>query len=169
MSTQDSLGAKNGFSGSAGEKDISKEQILKMMDYIKGLTDKKSFARSHKGDKGDCWSLPFKAIEAAGAVKPCQQRKTADLYVWGRRIDEFELRKGDIIQIEGKAELITTENAVYRFPTMHHSMVVMEYSPLGSEVKVAQQGAGKKTSYATYRLKSKTGGGIVYYYRPQKP
>jgi hypothetical protein len=169
MSTQGVPGTKYDLGGNSGERDISNEQILKMMKYIKGLIDKKSFAKSRKGDKGECWSLPFKAVEAAGAVKPCQSCKDEDLYVWGRRIDETDLKSGDIIQIEGKAELTTTDNEVYRFPHKHHSMVVIEYSPLGREVRVAQQGAGKKTSYTTYRLKSKTGDGVVYYYRPQKP
>jgi hypothetical protein len=170
MSTLGGVGGKYDLSvNSSEDKDISEQQVIKMMKFIKGLTDKRTYARSHQGDKGESWSLPFKAIEAAGAVKPCQTCKHEDLYVWGRRIDEIDLKTGDIIQIEGKAQFTTTDNRVHTFPHEHHSMVVIEYSPLGSEVRVAQQWAGQRTMYTTYRLKSKTGDGVVYYYRPQKP
>jgi hypothetical protein len=143
-----------------------------MLEFIEGERKMNRSVKVHSKDKGECWSLPYMALVTAGAAKPCSTGGNQALYVWGRAIDDFELAPGDIIQVERRAGLTAKDNVIHRFPHAHHSMVVISVSvavPSGTEVTVASQSPGQKLLYVTCLLKSKTGKGVLHYYRPQNP
>ena len=96
------------------------------------------------------------------------------LYVWGRRIDQKSLARGDIIQIKGVITFTnradTTDWELGSVDDPHHSMIVMRVGTPGKDgpvVKVAHQWKGKSVFYSWLRLGSNRGNGTVYYYRPQ--
>ena len=149
--------------------DISDEQVVKLLKFVKANRGKS--VKVNKDDKGECWSLAFKALEAAGADKPCTTCKgVVGLYVWGRQVTGLTLSSGDIIQIEGSAKLTTKDNSILTFPHDHHTMVIIEVEskdPAGPIVRVAHQWPGSKVHYDLIRLNSKTGEGVMFRYRPQ--
>jgi len=157
--------------GNQTANDITDEQVQKLLRFVEDNRQKKRTVKSHRGDKGECWSLPFKALIEAGADKPCQDCGDDALYVWGRRVDGLSLASGDIIQVEGVATLTSKDNArTLDFPHKHHSMIVIAVESPGADgpvVKVAHQWVGHPVSYDTVRLGSKTGAGVLYFYRPQ--
>jgi hypothetical protein len=172
MSTIGRICKKDDLGGGAGDKDISPEKVQKMLEFIEGERKMNRSVKARPKDKGECWSLPYMALVTAGAAQPCSAGRNQAPYVWGRVIDDFELAPGDIIQVEGRAELTAKDNLVHRFPHAHHSMVVLSVSVAGlsgTEVTVATQSPGQKLLYTTYLLKSKRGKGVLHYYRPQNP
>gem|GEM_PF-7052261 len=133
-----------------------------MFKYIKN-----SYGRISKygaGDKGECWSLPYNALEAASASLPCLTCGEAAKYVWGRFILEGEAKSGDVIQIDGKVEMLTKNGHKHRFK--HHTMIIISKS--GLEIKVAHQWVGSKVHYDDYNLWNQSGEGRMSYYRPQQ-
>ena len=157
--------------GASSTNDISDDQRKKLLRFVEINRKQRRSVKAHKQDKGECWSLAFMALRSAGADEPCRNCGDAALYIWGRRIAQSELAPGDVIQIEGPAELTNKSNTrVLRFPHQHHTMVVMEVQSPGADgaiVKVAHQWAGTKVHYNTVRLGSKIGTGVMHYYRLQ--
>lgn len=157
--------------GDSTANDISDKQRKKLLRFVENSRKARRSVKAHSRDKGQCWSLPFVALGRAGVNKPCRSCGEAALYVWGRRVDSSSLAPGDIIQIEGPA--VFTNKASTRelhFPHDHHSMIVVKVESPGKDggiVKVAHQWHRKPVHYSTIRLGSKTGAGVVHYYRPQ--
>jgi hypothetical protein len=152
--------------GDSTANDITDEQRNKLLKFVEDNRRKKRSAKAHKGDKGECWSLPFMALGAAGVDKPCNTCGEEALYVWGRRLDGLNLAPGDIIQVEGAAEFTSKDTSrTLHFPHEHHSMIVIAVE--SDVVKVGHQWQGITVRYDTIRLGSKTGAGVVHYYRPQ--
>lgn len=59
------------------------------------------YAQNRLGKKvgrGQCWDLPFHALQGVGAKTPHDLGE--DLYVWGEEISLSEATKGDILQFE---------------------------------------------------------------------
>src|SRR5262249_31216276 len=144
--------------------DITDEQSKKMAEFSSKVEGQ--VIRYRKADKGECWSLPYAALEAAGAALPCERgncKGNAATYEWGRKITSAELRTGDIIQINGKTRWVNGVGHEDRFK--HHSMVVLGRE--GRIVTVAQQWVDKPVHIQTYDLDQRKGGNITYY-RPGK-
>ena len=142
--------------------DIAKDQVVKMFKYIKSVHN--TVSKFGTSDKGECWSLPYNALQSAGAALPCLTCGESAKYGWGRTILETEATSGDVIQIEGKIELVAKNGHTHHFK--HHSMVIIAKE--GLEVMVAQQWVGRKVNYETYDLWKKSGNGAMNYYRPQQ-
>ena len=157
--------------GEQAANDIPEGKVKTLLGFVEDNRKKKRSVRMDRADKGECWSLPYKALAAAGADKPCRDCGDDALYIWGRRIDAQDLAPGDIIQVEGAAELTSKDgNRTLKFPHKHHTMVVVAVESAGAEgpvVKVGHQWSGITVRYDTVRLGSKTGNGVLYYYRPQ--
>jgi hypothetical protein len=81
--------------------DITDEQRKKLLKFVADNRKKMRSVKAHKGDKGECWSLPYMALGAAGVDKPCNSCGDEALYDWGRRVDGLSLAPADIIQVEG--------------------------------------------------------------------
>jgi|SRR5581483_3918943 len=157
--------------GDQTANDITAEQVNTLLKFVENNHKRKKSVKSHKGDKGECWALPYKALAAAGADKPCNSCGDEALYIWGRRVGVKSLAPGDIIQIEGAAKLTNKdETRTLQFPHEHHTMIVISVESPGADgpvVKVGHQWSGITVRYDTVRLGSKTGEGVLYYYRPQ--
>ena len=141
-------------------------QSAALLAFVAENHRKKKSVRAHRGDKGECWSLPYMALGAAGVDKPCNSCGDEALYVWGRRVDSQSLAPGDIIQVEGAAEFTSRDTSrTLHFPHDHHSMIVVEVD--ADVIKVGHQWQGITVRYDTIRLSSKSGPGVVHCYRPQ--
>lgn len=147
------------------DNDLTTEQAIKMIEYVNKVLGQQ--VKYKKSDKGECWSLVYAAIEAAGAALPCERgscKGDKATYDWGRPITSIDLKTGDIIQIEGKTVWISGDGRRHTFK--HHSMLVIERN--GRVVTVAQQWAGKKVHIEKYDLDRATGSGKITYHRPRK-
>ena len=157
--------------GRASANDMAKEQVGILLEFVERKRKQRRSVKARPRDRGECWSLPFMALGAAGADKPCNSCGDAALYIWGRRVDAQNLAPGDIIQVEGAATLTSKDNTrTLNFPHQHHSMIVIEVDTPGADgpvVKVAHQWPGTPVRYDAIRLGSKTGSGTLHYYRPQ--
>lgn len=142
--------------------DITKRQVITMFKYIMSVHNRVS--KFGTSDKGECWSLPYNALQAAGASLPCLTCGESAKYIWGRAIMQAEATSGDVIQIEGKLQLLAQNRHMHHFK--HHSMIIIDKKGLG--IKVAQQWVSKKVHYQTYNLWRKSGIGVMNYYRPQQ-
>jgi hypothetical protein len=91
-----------------------------------------SYGTTHIGKKvgrGECWDLPFYALQQSGAKTP--HDLGADLYVWGTPIERLEdAQPGDILQFEGvrvKRNWMTADGRPaweeFNFGTRHSAIV----------------------------------------------
>jgi hypothetical protein len=80
-------------------------------------------ANGKKVDRGECWDLGVRALEAANAKRPPQDFG-GDLYVWGDKIALSDVQPGDILQIEQLQLSCSTDNGDYSGSVSHHTAIV---------------------------------------------
>jgi hypothetical protein len=97
------------------------------------------YARDKMGEKvgnGECWTLAFKALQAANAQLP--GRKGVDTYVFGLPIPLWAVRPGDILQFEKvRFEVRFRSGRGYTANFPHHTAIVSKVR--GNELIVIHQ------------------------------
>jgi hypothetical protein len=163
------------FAASAASADTIGEKVVK---FCKDRVGKKV------GD-GECASLAFAALEAAGAQTSADYKdspKRGD-YVWGklafvrevkeskageRNVDGLKVRPGDIVQLRDAKFRGKKGKVTYFMEAPHHTAVVVGLRDNGRTLVVLEQnGNGKRyVIEGTYRLDDLKEGWLRVY-RPQ--
>jgi hypothetical protein len=116
-----------------------------------------TYAKSKMGQQvgnGECWTLAFEALKAAGARLP--GRNGVGVYDFGSKVSLKAIKPGDILQFEN----VTFRNAssFQNFP--HHTAIVLSVS--GSKITLLNQNADnvRKVVKTTINLADRKGGTI---------
>lgn len=77
----------------------------------------------HKVGRGECWDLPYYALQVVGAKTP--HDLGTDLYVWGQEIPLSEAKPGDILQFENVViERHWSDGSWYKWDFPKHSAII---------------------------------------------
>jgi hypothetical protein len=123
-----------------------------------------AFATSKLGEKvgdGECWTLVFEALRAAGARLP--GRDGVGAYDFGRKVKLAEVKPGDVLQFEKVVFEHRTRRSSYRQTLPHHTALVVAVK--GREITLIHQNANnvKRVVQGTINLAHRKGGTIDAY------
>jgi hypothetical protein len=113
---------------------------------------------------GECWTLAFEALKAAGAHLP--GRGGYGTYVFGRAVSQDKIVPGDVLQfMKARYEETTPGGGSYTHVLPQHTAIVGEVK--GSKITLIHQNYnGRRVTRTSIDLATRKSGSVKAY-RPQ--
>ena len=132
----------------------------KIIEYVNSVIGKRV-------DRGECWDLAFRALEASGAYFDRSSKKTINIY--GRLLDltKEKVIAGDLIQFERVKLKYTKNGKNYYGYTKKHTAIVHSVSSI-NDFQIAEQNTqefGKRVGISQLKTEWIVSGKI-FIYRP---
>jgi hypothetical protein len=126
-----------------------------------------NFARSKMGQQvgnGECWTLAYQALDAAGAKRPGQDG--LQLYQFGKVVNLRAVVPGDVLQFENVNFKHTNPNGSWSSSSYpHHTAIVSAVS--GARITLLNQNVGgnRTVQVSTIDLNDRLPGGTLTAYQ----
>jgi hypothetical protein len=129
-----------------------------VVDYARGKL-------GHQVGNGECWTLAFEALQAAGAKRPGEDG--LKVYEFGKAIELKAVKAGDVLQFENvNFKHTNADGSWYTNSFPHHTAIVLSVS--GTRITLLQQNVGgnKTVQEGTIDLNDRQPGGTITAFQP---